>query len=136
MTAPEGCTLQEANDVLCSSKKGKLPVLNKAGELVALMSRKDLIKNREYPLASKNEAKKLLCGASVHTRPEDRTRTAGLVAAGVDVIVVDSSQGDSTYQKEMVQHIKAEFPHVQVVGGNVVCVSQARDPPVDHRRAA
>ena len=57
----------------------------------------------------------LLVGASVHTRPDDKTRTAGLVAAGVDVIVVDSSQGDSTYQKEMVQFIKANHPEVQVV---------------------
>ena len=58
MTAPEGCRLEEANQILCESKKGKLPVINKAGELVALMSRKDLIKNREYPLASKNASKK------------------------------------------------------------------------------
>jgi len=95
---------------------------------VALMSRKDLIKNREYPLASKNPvSKKLLVGASVHTRPQDKDRVRELVEAGVDVIVIDSSQGDSTYQKDMVEFLKANHPDIEVVGGNVVCVSQARN---------
>lgn len=94
VVAEEGCSLDEANKILTDSKKGKLPVVNRKFELVALISRKDLRKNRDYPHASKNASKRLLVGASVHTRPEDKTRVARLVEAGVDVIVVDSSQGE------------------------------------------
>ena len=127
VVAEEGCTLEEANQLLCDSKKGKLPVVNKRGELVALISRKDLRKNRDFPLASKGPGKKLLVGASIHTRPEDMQRAKALVDAGVDVIVVDSSQGNSSYQESMVKYLKSNFAELQVVGGNVVCVSQARN---------
>ena len=121
--AKEGCTL-EANKILRDSK-GELLVVNAQHELVATISRKTR-KNRD-PVASKDEEnKKLLVGASVHT-PRRQAPRQGLVEAGVDLVVTDSSQGDSTYQKEMVQFIKANHPEVQVVGGNVVCVSQARN---------
>jgi len=127
VVAKEGLTLAEANQLLMESKKGKLPVVDGAGNIVALISRKDLRKNRDYPVASKDVNKRLLVGASVHTRPEDKLRVASLVEAGVDVVVVDSSQGNSTYQEQMVKFIKSQFPDLQVVGGNVVCVSQARN---------
>merc|ERR1719183_260321 len=80
----------------------------------------------EAPLASKNvKTKQLLVGASIGTRPEDRDRAAALVAAGVDVIIVDSSQGDSRFQLEIVQHLKASHPEVDIIGGNVVTPTQA-----------
>ena len=66
-----------------------------------------------------------MVGAAIGTRLEDRERAAALVDAGVDVIVVDSSQGDSLYQIEIVSHLKEKHPNVDVIAGNVVTPSQA-----------
>jgi len=74
----------------------------------------------------KDSNKQLLVGAAIGTRPNDRDRCAALVAAGVDLIVIDSSQGDSVFQIEIIRWIKSNFPQVDVVGGNIVTMRQAK----------
>eukprot|EP01006_Ploeotia_vitrea_P026605 TRINITY_DN59570_c0_g1_i1.p1 TRINITY_DN59570_c0_g1~~TRINITY_DN59570_c0_g1_i1.p1 ORF type:complete len:592 (+),score=325.53 TRINITY_DN59570_c0_g1_i1:157-1776(+) len=125
VVASEDCSLEEANQVLRKSKKAKLPIVNDKYELVALMSRSDLLKNREYPLATKDAKKHLAVGATIGTREHDKERLEALVQAGVDVIVIDSSQGDSMYQIEMINYIKKRYPQIDVIGGNVCTARQA-----------
>jgi IMP dehydrogenase len=125
VTAPKGISLSQANGILRASKVGKLPVVDEEGRLVALVARRDLLKNLNFPDSSKDSKKQLLCGAAVSTRDEDRERVDALAEAGVNVLVVDAAQGHSIYQQRMLGYIKGRYPNIEVIAGNVVTHQQA-----------
>lgn len=119
--------LEEAMDVLNRSKHGYLPVLDKSDEVMTLCSRRDATKARTFPNSSLDANGQLLCAAATSTREEDKERVEALAKAGVDVIVLDSSQGNTIYQVAFIKWLKQRFPHIEVVAGNVVTKDQAKN---------
>ena len=126
--AREGISLNDASQLLLKSKISRLAIVDKNNNLTGLVCRKDIRNNKMYPFASKHKnTKQLLVGASVSTSPGYENRVEQLSKAGVDVIVVDSSQGNSIYQIETIKHIKNNYPNIDVIGGNVVTVKQCKN---------
>lgn len=124
----QGLSLSQAQQLLRDSKKGKLPIVNEDYELVAMVSRRDLKKSRDFPDISQDANKQLLVAAAISPSQQQETidRVRKLVEAGVDAIVLDASQGSSSQQVEFVRRVKAEFKTLDVVCGNVVTPRQAK----------
>ncbi|KAK0403753.1 hypothetical protein QR680_017107 [Steinernema hermaphroditum] len=122
----ENFTLTHAYDILEAEKKGKLPIVNKSDELVTLIARTDLKKARDFPLSSYDTKGQLMVGAAINTRETAKENVRLLQEAGVDVVIIDSSNGASRYQLELLQWIKATYPQLQVIAGNVVTMKQAK----------
>ncbi len=119
ITAPEGTTLLQAEEILQGYKIEKLPVVNKDGKLVGLITFKDIQKFKNFPKACKDEHGRLRVGAAVGVAADNLERVKALVNAGVDVVTVDTAHGHSKGVIDMVKTIKQHFPDLQVIAGNV-----------------
>ncbi len=131
VTVKEGTTREEALNLLHKHRLERVLVVNDAFELRGLITVKDIQKSSEHPLACKDTLGRLRVGAAVGTGEGTEARVAALVAAGVDVITVDTAHGHSKGVLERVQWVKRTFPEVQVIGGNIATASAAR-ALVDH----
>ncbi len=119
ITASEGVTLDEAKKVLCKHKVEKLPIVDKEGKLKGLITIKDIEKAVAYPNAARDERGRLLCGASIGVTADLMDRVDALVEAGVDVLNLDSAHGHSRNILKSVEQVKAKYPDVQLIAGNV-----------------
>lgn len=117
VTAPVGTTLEEAEQILHRNKVEKLPVVDAAGRLEGLITVKDISKRIEYPDSTKDEQGRLRVGAAIGVGPDAPDRAEALVAAGVDVLVLDTAHGHSTGVIEMARHLRSL--DIQLVAGNV-----------------
>ena len=125
-TAKEGTPLAGAKAVMHSHRLERVLVVNDAFELRGLMTVKDITKQTEHPDACKDEHGKLRAGAAVGVGPDNEERVELLVQAGVDVIVVDTAHGHSKGVLERVRWVKQNFPHVEVIGGNIATAAAAK----------
>jgi len=127
ITAPEGTTLDEAQEVLRSNKIEKLPIVDKDGMLKGLSTIKDIEKAVKYPNAAKDEKGRLLAGAAIGVTADVLDRVAALVEANVDVVVLDSAHGHSKNIMDALKKVKAAYPDLQVIAGNVATPEAVED---------
>src|SRR5262245_46868454 len=119
VTVPEGTTLDEAKALLHRHRIEKLPVVDESFRLRGLITVKDIQKQIKYPLASKDPIGRLRVGAAVGTGRDTADRAGALVAAHVDLLVVDTAPGPSRGVLATVARLRQAFPDVQLVAGNV-----------------
>ncbi|HBN52520.1 MAG TPA: IMP dehydrogenase [Stenotrophomonas sp.] len=124
VTVKEGAASDEVLSLLHKNRIEKVLVVNDAFELRGLITVKDIQKKTDNPNAAKDAATRLLVGAAVGVGGDTDRRVEALVAAGVDVLVVDTAHGHSQGVLDRVRWVKKHFPHVQVVGGNI-CTGEA-----------
>lgn len=120
ITAPEGTTLKEANDILWEHKLNSLPIVNDDGRLVAFVFRKDYEQHKENPLELLDSHKRYVVGAGINTRDYEE-RVPALVEAGVDILCIDSSEGYTEWQSKVIKFIREKYGDTVKVGaGNIV----------------
>lgn len=125
ITAPVGTDLEGAKDQLKRHKIEKLPIVDEDGILRGLITIKDIEKAKQYPLASKDKQGRLLAAAAVGTGNDTDKRVAALVEAGVDILVIDTAHGHSQNVINVVKDLKAKYPDLPVVAGNVATAEAA-----------
>ncbi|MBQ8448153.1 MAG: IMP dehydrogenase [Clostridia bacterium] len=127
VTAPEGTTHEEAQEILRHRKIEKLPIVDKEGKLAGLITIKDIQKASKYPNSAKDAHGRLLCGASIGVTKDVLERAGALLAAGVDVLVLDSAHGHAQSMLDTLYKVKNAFPECQIIGGNVATAAAAED---------
>jgi IMP dehydrogenase len=127
VTVRENAPREDVLDLFHKHRIEKVLVVGDGGELKGLVTVKDVQKATERPRAAKDESGRLRVGAAVGTSPDTIDRVAALVEAGVDAVVVDTSHGHSRGVMQSVERIKARFPALQVIAGNIVTAEAARD---------
>jgi IMP dehydrogenase len=125
ITAPEGTDLKKAEIILQKYKIEKLPVVNKKGKLVGLITYKDILKIKNFPMSCKDKLGRLMVGAAVGVTTDTLTRVEALVNNGVDVIAIDTAHGHSKGVIDMLKSVKKNFK-VDVIAGNVATASGAK----------
>jgi len=127
VTAPEGTTLADAQAVLHQHRIEKLPVVDGEGNLVGLITIKDIEKTRRHPNACKDELGRLRVGAALGVTADMFERAEALLEAGADVLVIDSSHGHSDNVIRALERLRERFPQAQIVAGNVATYEGCQD---------
>jgi len=126
LTAGIGTNLKEAERLLQNYKVEKLPIVEKDGTLVGLITFKDIEKKKNYPFACKDELGRLRVGAAVGISPDTTDRIEALVDAGVDCITIDTAHGHSEGVLSMVRQAKLSYPQIPVIAGNIATAAAAK----------
>ena len=126
VTAKVGTTIEEAKKILAKARKEKLPIVDDDFNLKGLITIKDIEKQIKYPNSAKDAKGRLLCGAAIGITANVLERTAALVEAQVDVVVLDSAHGHSANVLNCVRMIKEKYPDLQVIAGNVATGEAAK----------
>jgi len=120
VVAPAATTLKEANDIIWDNKLNSLPIVDDKGNLLYFTFRKDYEEKKEYPLSLLGEDKRYLVGAGINSR-DYKERVPALIAAGADVLCIDSSEGYSVWQKRVIEWVRETYGDTVKIGaGNVV----------------
>ncbi|HEY8400389.1 MAG TPA: IMP dehydrogenase, partial [Cytophagaceae bacterium] len=119
ITAQEGIDLAKAEEILQEYKIEKLPIINKEGKLIGLITYKDILKKKDRPMACKDEYGRLRVGAAVGVTADILERVEALKKAGVDVISIDTAHGHSKKVIETLRLVKSQFKDLEVIAGNV-----------------
>lgn len=127
VTAPVGTTLQEAEGLLQRHKIEKLPLVDEDNTLKGLITIKDIEKAIQFPNAAKDKHGRLLCGAAVGISKDTMDRAEALVQSGIDVLVVDSAHGHHINILEAVRKLRASYPELTIIAGNVATGEATRD---------
>jgi IMP dehydrogenase len=126
VTANEGISLEDAENILMHKKIEKLPIIDANHKLVGLILYKDILKKKNKPNAAKDKRGRLLAGAAVGVTSDLEQRVAALVKAGVDVVSIDTAHGHSKGVIDALKSIKAKFPNLDVMCGNVATGEAAK----------
>jgi len=126
ITMKEGATLSEAQTLMHKHRLERVLIVNDGFQLCGLATVKDIVKNTEHPMACKDSHGQLRVGAAVGVGEGTEDRVEKLVAAGVDVIVVDTAHGHSQGVLDRVKWVKQTFPKIEVIGGNIATAAAAR----------